>query len=45
VRYGTKVRLIIKEAQNFVELRKVEVRRILLPRTKDEVKHRLTAVV
>src|SRR5215207_5909080 len=34
VRYGTKVRLITKEAPNFVELRKGEVRSIHLPRTR-----------
>src|SRR5215203_6221446 len=33
VRYGTKVRLFIKEAPNFFELRHRELRRIYLPRT------------
>ena len=33
VRYGTKVRLITKEAPNFSELRQDEVQRISLPRT------------
>jgi hypothetical protein len=33
VRYGTKMRLITKEAPNFVELREGEVRRILFLRT------------